>query len=185
MSICLSRYAIQESKKIPIIVHPMNTSSCGMFLELLSFSLISMSLDPSKIFLCPSGSKRFTITARCFMFTHYVRKHSARGGIYRNANSLNRHWVSDCGTQSEERNTKCCLSVASSLSDLKNLCSGLRAQDVFAPFFVSFLSVTKEMKNFCIVSRKRRIPLLKNIKILVIIPLCAKKVLYLHSNFEK
>ena len=31
MSICLSRFAIQESKKIPIIVHPLKTSSCGMF----------------------------------------------------------------------------------------------------------------------------------------------------------
>ena len=27
---CLA-YAIQESKKIPIIVHPLKTSSCGMF----------------------------------------------------------------------------------------------------------------------------------------------------------
>lgn len=26
------------------------------------------------------------------------------------------------------------------------MCTGLRAQDVFAPFFVSFLSVMKEMK---------------------------------------
>ena len=108
-------------------------------------SIFSSSLDSSKTFLDePSG---IAVTARCFMFTHYVRKHSARGGIYRNANSLNRHWVSDCGTQSEERNTKCCLSAASSLSDLNNLCSGLRAQDVFEPFFVSFLSVTKEMKD--------------------------------------
>ena len=31
MSICLFRFAIQESKKIPIIVHPLKTSSCGMF----------------------------------------------------------------------------------------------------------------------------------------------------------
>ena len=30
---CLA-YATQESKKIPIIVHPINTSSCGMFLIL-------------------------------------------------------------------------------------------------------------------------------------------------------
>ena len=36
---CLA-HAIQESKKIPIIVHPINTSSCGMFLGLLSFSLM-------------------------------------------------------------------------------------------------------------------------------------------------
>ena len=49
--------------------------------------------------------------------------------------------------QSEQRNTRSCLSGASSSSDLKNLCSGLRAQDVFAPFFVSFLSVMKEMKD--------------------------------------
>ena len=37
---CLA-YATQESKKIPIIVHPINTSSCGMFWELLSFSQIT------------------------------------------------------------------------------------------------------------------------------------------------
>ena len=37
---CLA-YAIQESKMIPIIVHPINTSSCGMFWELLSFSQIT------------------------------------------------------------------------------------------------------------------------------------------------
>ena len=37
---CLA-IAIQESKKIPIIVHPINTSSCGMFWELLSFSQIT------------------------------------------------------------------------------------------------------------------------------------------------
>jgi len=38
MSICLSRSAIQESKKIPIIVHPINTSSCGMFSKSLSLA---------------------------------------------------------------------------------------------------------------------------------------------------
>ena len=42
---------------------------------------------------------------------------------------------------------KSCLSEASSLNDYDNITSGLRAQDVFAPFFVSFLSVMKEMKN--------------------------------------
>jgi hypothetical protein len=40
------------------------------------------------------------------------------------------------------------------------------------------------MKIFCIDTREKPIPLLKNIKILVILPLCAEKVLYLHSNFE-
>ena len=33
---CLA-YAIQESKKIPIIVHPINTSSCGMFFGITFF----------------------------------------------------------------------------------------------------------------------------------------------------
>ena len=46
---CLA-YAIQESKMIPIIVHPINTSSCGMFLGLLSFSLISL---PSLVLRLP------------------------------------------------------------------------------------------------------------------------------------
>ncbi len=32
---CLA-YAIQESKKIPIIVHPLKTSSCGMFSRIYS-----------------------------------------------------------------------------------------------------------------------------------------------------
>ena len=36
MSICLSRFAIQESKKIPIIVHPLKTSSCGLFSSIYS-----------------------------------------------------------------------------------------------------------------------------------------------------
>ena len=40
---------------------------------------------------------------------------------------------------------RCCLSVASSSNDYDNRTSGLRAQDVFAPFFlVLSLSVTKE-----------------------------------------
>jgi hypothetical protein len=43
MSICLSRYAIQESKKIPIIVHPLKTSLCGMFWGLFSFSIVTTS----------------------------------------------------------------------------------------------------------------------------------------------
>ena len=40
---------------------------------------------------------------------------------------------------------KSCLSEASSLNDYDNRTAGLRAQDVFAPFLVSLLSVMKEM----------------------------------------
>ena len=43
---------------------------------------------------------------------------------------------------------RCCLNVVSSSNDYENRTFGLRAQDVFAPFFVSFLSVMKEMKVF-------------------------------------
>ena len=88
---CLA-YAIQESKMIPIIVHPINTSSCGMFLGLLSFSLISLSslvhrlphivlhvlsLTFENILGC---AKRFAITALrapCFL-THCVRSKTFR-----------------------------------------------------------------------------------------------------------
>ena len=43
---------------------------------------------------------------------------------------------------------RCCLSVASSSNDYDNRTSGLRAQDVFAPFFlVLSLSVTKEKEK--------------------------------------
>ena len=37
---CLA-YATQESKKIPIIVQPLKTSSCGMFSRLLYFPLVT------------------------------------------------------------------------------------------------------------------------------------------------
>jgi len=77
-----------------------------------------------------------------------------------------------------------CLSEASSSNDYDNITAGLRAQDVFAPFFVSFLSVMKEMKIFCILSKEKPMPLLKIIKFVGYLPLCAEKVLYLHSNFE-
>ena len=56
---CLA-YAIQESKMIPIIVHPINTSSCGMFLGLLSFSLVTTSLDSSKTFFDKRSGKPIT-----------------------------------------------------------------------------------------------------------------------------
>ena len=59
MSICLSRYAIQESKKIPIIVHPLKTSSCGMFWGLFSFSIVTTSDRHS----CPQTPTR----VECFL----------------------------------------------------------------------------------------------------------------------
>ena len=105
---CLA-HAVQESKTIPIRVHPINTSSCGMFLGLLSFSLISLSSLVhrlphivlhvsslrSKTFLAVPSASRLPHGASCLLTN--VRKHSARGGLQRNANSLNRYWVSDCG----------------------------------------------------------------------------------------
>ena len=53
MSICLSRYAIQESKKIPKIVHPLKTSSCGMF------SRVGLGAKPplGKIWRTPKGQR--------------------------------------------------------------------------------------------------------------------------------
>jgi hypothetical protein len=42
----------------------------------------------------------------------------------------------------------------------------------------------KEMKIFCILSKEKPMPLLKIIKFVGYLPLCAEKVLYLHSNFE-
>ncbi|MBQ9216354.1 MAG: hypothetical protein IJ159_06355, partial [Prevotella sp.] len=49
--------------------------------------------------------------------------------------------------QSEQRNTKCCLSEASSLSALKKLSSGLRAQDVFALFLLLRFSFWRQKEN--------------------------------------
>ena len=44
---CLA-YATQESKKIPIIVHPINTSSCGMFFERSLMTLFSETNSQSR-----------------------------------------------------------------------------------------------------------------------------------------
>ena len=62
-----------------------------MFLGLLSFSLLSHFYDISFVKTLEDKSlenilgcaKRFAIIARCYMFLANVRKHSARGGIYR------------------------------------------------------------------------------------------------------
>ena len=54
----------------------------------------------------------------------------------------------------KEIDMRSCLSKASSSNDYENRTFGLRAQDVFAPFFVSFLSVMKEMKVFLDSSRQ-------------------------------
>ncbi|GJG32659.1 hypothetical protein PRMUPPPA20_07680 [Xylanibacter ruminicola] len=40
------------------------------------------------------------------------------------------------------------------------------------------------MKIFCILNKEKPMPLLKIIKFVGYLPLCAEKVLYLHSNFE-
>ena len=87
---CLA-YAIQESKMIPIIVHPINSSSCGMFLGLLSFSLISLSslvhrLPHFALHVLSLTFENILASLRlqalrdyrtsCSMFPHYVRKHS-------------------------------------------------------------------------------------------------------------
>ena len=78
---CLA-YATQESKKIPIIVHPINTSSCGMFFERRLMTLFSetnsqsrlphfvlhiFSDKSSKTFLDKPSSKADHRTS-CFMF---------------------------------------------------------------------------------------------------------------------
>ena len=132
---CLA-FAIQESKKIPIIVHPLKTSSCGMFSRSLFAVWSSWTSQASKLVTA--------LRATCFLEFN-SRKHSARRGIYRKYDFLKQYWVSDCRMQSEQRNTKCCLSKASSLSDLKDLLFRPPRQDVFAPFFCfCFLSVAKE-----------------------------------------
>ena len=87
---CLA-YATQESKKIPIIVHPINTSSCGMFFERSLMTLFSetnsQSRSPhfvlhvfsdksSKTFLDKPSSKADHRTS-CFMFFRInPQKHS-------------------------------------------------------------------------------------------------------------
>ena len=87
---CLA-YATQESKKIPIIVHPINASSCGMFLMLAALRFFRRGSSSNKILenilRQAKRQSRLPHGASCFL-----RKHSA-------------------------------------------------------PFFASFLSVMKEMKN--------------------------------------
>ena len=78
---CLA-HAIQESKKIPIIVHPINTSSCGMFWGLLSFSLVTTLLDsmfPTSLHvfyvarllenILRQAKRAELVTARCSIFS--------------------------------------------------------------------------------------------------------------------
>ena len=82
--------AIRDSISIQRICIPLKTSSCGMFLGLLSFSLQSFlwkivrkTLEAKTLENILGCAKRFAIIARCYMFLANVRKHSARGGIYR------------------------------------------------------------------------------------------------------
>ncbi len=68
MSISLSRYATQESKKIPKIVHPLKTSSCGMFSRIYSrkhearSAVIGLLLGSSKnVFEGTYGRQAFSV----------------------------------------------------------------------------------------------------------------------------
>jgi len=91
---CLA-HAIQESKKIPIIVHPINTSSCGMFLGLLSFSLISLSSLVhrlphivlhvsslrSKTFLAVPSASRLPHGASCLLVINHSKTFRTRRSL--------------------------------------------------------------------------------------------------------
>ena len=63
---CLA-FAIQESKKIPIIVHPLKTSSCGMFSRSLFAVWSSWTSQASKL--------ETALRATCFLEFN-SRKHS-------------------------------------------------------------------------------------------------------------
>ena len=59
-------YATQESKKIPIIVHPINTSSCGMFFERSLMTRFSETNSQSRLphFVLHAFSNKFSKTFR-------------------------------------------------------------------------------------------------------------------------
>ena len=133
MSICLSRFAIQESKKIPIIVHPLKTSSCGMFSRIKFEKTCSTK--------CGNRRQAFSVVGVKNMACPAIPK----------------------------RRRKSSVSATFCLSPLPKIGEGFREwseapsyeegvggdgeQQGFAlqnaPFFVSFLSVMKEMKAPC------------------------------------
>ena len=133
MSICLSRFAIQESKKIPIIVHPLKTSSCGMFSRIKfektwstkygnrrqAFSVVGV-----KNMACPAIPKRRRKSSVSATFCLSPLPEIGEGfGEWSEAPS----YEEGVGGDGEQQ--------------------GFALQN--APFFVSFLSVMKEMKAPC------------------------------------
>ena len=133
MSICLSRFAIQESKKIPIIVHPLKTSSCGMFSRIK----FEKTCSPK----CGNRRQAFSVVGVKNMACPAIPK----------------------------RRRKSSVSATFCLSPLPKIGEGFREWSEApsyeegvggdgeqqgkalqnAPFFVSFLSVMKEMKAPC------------------------------------
>ena len=105
----------------------------------------------SKTFLRPCGSKRQSRLPH-FVLHVFSNKFSK---TFRTRRSLEDVLLSESSSilvsrkRDKQIDMRCCLSEASSSNDYDNITSGLRAQDVFAPFFVSFLSVMKEMKAPC------------------------------------
>ena len=197
MSICLFRYATQESKIILKIVQSLKTSSCGNR-EALGLS-----------------KNVFGITS---FFSGGVWGKAPLGKTWRTLNRVDGVNLKGGRSQSYfgqrlESHTKTLMERVFPRNQLKPLAkmarglgSGLRPHLMKrglggdggferlclenGVLGVSPIGLTKangdERNEYLLHSFiQKYLSLLKNIKILVIIPLCAEKVLYLHSNFEK
>jgi hypothetical protein len=81
------------------------------------------------------------------VFSNLILENIPHEEVFRGCTIIGIFFDSCIAKRDKQIDMKSCLSEASSLNDYDNRTSGLRAQDVFAPFFVSFLSVMKEMKN--------------------------------------
>ena len=83
------------------------------------------------------------------VFSNLILENIPHEEVFRGCTIIGIFFDSCIAKRDKQIDMKSCLSEASSLNDYDNRTSGLRAQDVFAPFFVSFLSVMKEMKAPC------------------------------------
>ena len=102
-----------------------------------------------------NSSKTFFASEAASRLPHGAEVSSFHSKTFRTRRSLEDVLLSESSSilvsrkRDKQIDMRCCLSEASSSNDYDNITSGLRAQDVFAPFFVSFLSVMKEMKAPC------------------------------------
>ena len=111
--------------------HFVRLRACSLCLAKMTW----LRMNASKTFLRPCGSKQ--------------QSRLPHEEVFRGCTIIGIFFDSCIAKRDKQIDMRCCLSEASSSNDYDNITSGLRAQDVFAPFFVSFLSVMKEMKAPC------------------------------------